>query len=150
MFFSKKPDADKSKRTFLNWYENHKGLYVDIEIAGEIFGGRHGEAPQLVREYEIIEPNVYKILFSTTEILIITNPILFQLGKYNELIVDKATQICIGWHYYGRPQAPENWCNEVYELKDNNFVEFNLYGPMSEHMAPHRNINLKHSFLRLI
>lgn len=139
-----------SLSTFKEWFKNHKDKYINVEIAGEIFGGRYGESPQLVRDYEIIEPNI-KIYFGPSEILIITNPSSVMIGRDNELIVDKAEQVIFGWHYYGRSRIPENWCTETYELKENGFVECNLNGPISSHLAPYRTFYLgDHNFLRLI
>jgi len=136
------------RSAFEEWFNIHRGKYIDIEIAGEIFGGRYGESPQLVYNYDI-KSTEYKVYFNPTEILTITAPSSFLIGSNNELVVDKASQVSFGWHYYGRPQTPENWCTEIYNLREDGFVVHNLSGPMVNHLAPHREFFLgNHSFLK--
>lgn len=122
----------EGSNTFLNWFNSNKGRYIDVQMAGYIFGGRHGEAPQLLKRYTFVPPNMLKIFFNTTETLEITNPSSFMIGKHNELIIEKANQVCFGWHYYGRPQTPENWCTEIYELKCEDIVERKINGPICD------------------
>lgn len=138
------------KASFVKWFEIHKGKYINIEIAGEIFGGRYGESPQLVCNYDI-KSTEYKIYFDPTEVLTITAPSSFLIGSNNELIVDKALLVSFGWHYYGRSRTPENWCTVTYDLREDGLVVYNLSGPMVNHLAPHREFYLgENSFLRLL
>lgn len=135
---------------FFEWFNNHKGRHINIEIAGEIFGGRYGESSQLVCDCEFSERNI-TIYFDTSETLIITNPSSLVIGSGNELLVDKAEQVFFGWYYYGRSRILENWCTATYALKENGQVIFNLNGPISSHVASYRTFYLgDHSILRLI
>ena len=97
------------------WFASHKGQCVDVVVAGRVFGGRYGESPQLVRQYELTDMGVI-IRFETTEVLTVVNPSMFTLGDHGHLIVPRADEVVFGWHYYGRPQSPENWCEERYCL----------------------------------
>lgn len=132
------------------WFNNHKGKYITVEIAGEIFGGRYGESPQLVRDYEVTDQNI-TIYFESSERLTITNPSSLMVGSSNELFIDKAEKVLFGWYFYGRSQIPENWCTETYELKEDGQVIFNLAGPINSYLASYRTFYLgNHHFLRLI
>ncbi len=111
------------------WFERHRGKYLDVIIAGRTFGGRHGESPQAPRECEF-ENGELLIQFSTTERLTVFAPSDFMLGKYDQLIVPCAARAVFGWHYYGRDATPENWCEEAYEL-DNGTVRLTRTGPLN-------------------
>ena len=115
---------------FLNWYSLKKGKYINIKLGGRIFGCRFGESPQLVRDFEIIDERILKIRFATTEVLEIISPVLIEIGGYDQLIVKSADEVLFGWHYYGRPQNPENWCTESYKLIDDK-VYFESKGPLN-------------------
>jgi hypothetical protein len=135
---------------FIDWFNNNRGKHINIEIAGEIFGGRYGESPQLVYDFEISEQKI-KIYFEPSEKLIITNPSLVMMGSDNELIVSKSAQVEFGWHFYGKLRIQENWCTVTYDLKENDLVEYKCTGPISSYIAPHRTFILGgHDFLRLI
>jgi hypothetical protein len=135
---------------FLVWFNNHKDKYINIEIAGEIFGGRYGESPQSVRDYEVSEQNI-TIYFESSERLIITNPSSLMIGSRNELCIDKAEKVFFGWYFYGRSRIMENWCTETYDLKEDGQVIFNLSGPINSYLASYRTFFLgDHHFVRLI
>ena len=70
------------------------------------------------------------------------------IGSNYELIVDKALQISIAG-IFGRTQTPENWCTATYVLREDNYVTYNLSGPMANYIVPHREFYLgKNSFLK--
>jgi hypothetical protein len=46
---------------FIKWFNDKKGKYTTIEIGGRIFGGRYGESPQLLRDYEFAEGNTVEL-----------------------------------------------------------------------------------------
>lgn len=62
---------------------------------------------------QIVGP-VVVIRFATTERLVITDPSQARIGEYGELIIPNALDVRFGWHYYGEPQSPENWCEIIY------------------------------------
>jgi hypothetical protein len=97
------------------WFGKSRGAYLDVILAGRVFGGRHGESPQQPRDYAY-EGQTLRVWFAGTELLTVAEPTDFVLGKDGQLIVPRARTATFGWHYYGRPQTPENWCEEVYEL----------------------------------
>ena len=110
------------------WFLSRRGKYVNVIIAGQVFGGRIDESPQLVHELWI-EQNKFTIGFATTETLVVTNPSGF-VREYSQLIVPDADEVLFGWHYYGRPQLPENWCEEIYR-KQGSDVVYLRRGPLS-------------------
>ena len=114
---------------FLKWYEKNKDKYVNIEMAGRIFGGSIDESPQKPREYFLTEDE-FKLHFATTEVLTIINPSSFEIGSYQELIIPRADKVSFGWHYYGRSQTPENWCIETFELIED-MVQYTRSGPLN-------------------
>ena len=98
------------------WLSSNQGKYVDVIIAGRVIGGRLQESPQTPREL-VVGDDSFTLRFATTEILVVRNPSGFVLGEYGQLIVPDADEARFGWHYYGRPQVPENWCQEIYRRR---------------------------------
>lgn len=99
------------------WFGEKKDNYVDIIIAGRVFGGRLGESRQRPRSFQWIG-DVLLICFETTERLVIAGIRDVTIGDYNALVIS-AEDARFGWHYYGKPQSPENWCEEIYRKKGN-------------------------------
>lgn len=113
--------------TLQQWFTSKQGKYVDVIIAGRIFGGRSQESPQMPREYTL-NGQLLTLRFATTETLVVTKPSGFTLGEYGQLIIPDAEEVQFGWHYYGRPQTPDNWCEEKYK-KRRNRIELVRSGP---------------------
>jgi hypothetical protein len=42
------------------------------------------------------------------------------LDEDKVLIIYRANEVIFKWHYYGRPQTPDNRCIEKYKLIDDN------------------------------
>jgi len=114
---------------FAKWFETAKGGWLDVIIADRVFGGRHGESPQTPTSYQIVGP-VVQIRFKTTERLTITLPEKAVIGPHRELIVTDAADVRFGWHYYGKPQVPEHWCEEIYH-RVGDLVQLTRIGPLS-------------------
>jgi len=106
------------------------GSSVDVIIAGEIFGGRRGELPQVVKELEI-ENDKFLIKFGTTEKLSVYKPEKIKIGKHKQLIVSDASKAIFGWHHYGSPQSEETW-NEITYLKLKKKVQVTWTGVISD------------------
>ena len=106
-----------NKNILTTWFKKQRGEPISVVIAGRIFGGRHGESPQIPQQVEFRKSQLI-INFATTEVLTVANPSDFILGKYDQLIIPWATRATFGWHYYGLEQTPENWGEELYELED--------------------------------
>ena len=98
------------------WFSSNQGKYVDVIIAGRAFGGRLQESPQTPCELAVGEDS-FTLRFAATETLEVKNPSGFVLGEYGQLIVPDADEARFGWHYYGRPQVPESWCQEIYKRR---------------------------------
>lgn len=96
------------------WFTQSKGNWIDLLIADRVFGGRLGESPQIPTAYQVIG-SVIQIQFQTTERLVVTHPTNVRIGPHSELVIGDASDARFGWHYYGRPQVPENWCEEIYQ-----------------------------------
>jgi hypothetical protein len=101
--------------TIDKWLDARRNSYVEVIIAGRIFGGRHGESPQQPTAYSVCGNRV-TIQFGTTERLVITDPSAFSTGNDGQLIVFTASHVSWGWHYYGRPQTVDNWCVESFAV----------------------------------
>jgi len=110
------------------WVEENKENGVDVVIAGRVFGGRHGESPQTPKEFSYVDA-VLEIQFNTTELLTIINPSDIILGEYEQLLIPDASKVAWGWHYYGRPQVDENWCEEIYKRQGER-IELHRTGPL--------------------
>lgn len=110
------------------WFSRHRGRPLDVSIAGRIFGGRPGESWQTPRSWSL-QHSTLKIQFATTETLIVREPSAIRIGERDELIVPCAAEARFGWHYYGRPRTPDNWCEEVYKLTDS-IVDLTRTGPL--------------------
>ena len=110
------------------WFAEKRGSYVDVIIAGRVFGGRHGESPQQPQACEF-DGSALRIGFGTTEQLIVDQPSGFQRGRDGELVIPYAARAVFGWHYYGRKQTPENWCEEIYEVNDGR-IQLTRRGPL--------------------
>jgi len=109
------------------WFTEHQGKYVNIIIADQIFGGRSQESLQLVRELEQTVDD-FNIHFGTTEVLRVNQPAEVEIGEYGNLIIPTAAEAHFGWHYYGRLQQPENWC-ELHYVKELNTIDYTESGP---------------------
>ncbi|MHC4404094.1 MAG: hypothetical protein ACYTG0_30940 [Planctomycetota bacterium] len=110
------------------WFADQRDQHLDVTIAGRIFGGRHGESMQQPRAYDF-DGSVLQIRFAITEQLTVDNPSGFQRGEYGQLIIPHATRAVFRWHSYGRDQAPENWCEEIYESTDDR-IQLTRTGPL--------------------
>ncbi|MEL7500769.1 MAG: hypothetical protein AAFN77_24465 [Planctomycetota bacterium] len=111
-----------------DWFSEHRNQFLDVIIAGRVFGGRHGESPQSLRELEF-DGSTVLIRFATTETLTIETPSAFLRGEYGQLIIPHASRIVFGWHYYGRDPKPENWCELIYEASSNQ-IQLTRTGPL--------------------
>jgi len=109
------------------WFRKKQGQYVEIIIAGRVLGGRVGESPQKVRAIQLIG-DVLLVRFETTERLVVAGITDMSIGDYDALVI-AAEDACFGWHYYGRPQSPDNWCEGIYR-RQNNAVKFVRLGPL--------------------
>jgi len=119
-----------------SWLDRSRGQTFDVVIAGRIFGGRSGEAPQQPNSYQIT-PDGLQIFFASgvevqfvqpdgtrmtlrqggTERLIILRPDSLIAESDGSLQIGRAEEVIFGWHYYGRPQIEENWCEDRYRLE---------------------------------
>lgn len=69
------------------------------------------------------------LCFATTERLVVTDPTTVEVGDDEQLVVPHATHISWGWHYYGRPQTADNWCEESYVISGDS-IRFERTGPL--------------------
>jgi hypothetical protein len=110
------------------WLGTKQDSYIDLIIADRVFGGRLGESPQRPTAFQMVGP-VLAIRFDSTERLTVAHPSGARVGSSGELIIPDALDVRFGWHYYGRPQIPANWCEEIY-WRDANRVELVRTGPL--------------------
>jgi hypothetical protein len=110
------------------WFSAHEAQRFDLVIAGQVFGGRHGEAPQCLQS-ALLTPNGLRVQFDSTEVLSITTPAGILLEP-QALSVRSADEVVFGWHCYGREQTPENWCELRYTFSGNR-VRVQSSGPAS-------------------
>ncbi len=112
------------------WFMENLGSSVDIVIAGEIFGGRRGELPQVVNNLEL-ETEKFVIKFATTEKLSVYKPDKIKVGKENQLIIGDAPKAIFGWHHYGSPQSEATW-SEITYMKLKKRVQVTWTGVISD------------------
>jgi hypothetical protein len=135
------------------WLTRAKDKLFDIVIAGKVFGGRPGEAPQTPREFTLTGDGFVihfggghsvtitdatgrtgpTIQVGGTETLTVIHPSGVSIGPAGELVVTSADEVRFGWHFYGRAQTEENWCVEAYKRK-NTQVEYTVTGPITPYL----------------
>jgi len=120
--------ASDAEPTLRLWLKQSAARYLDIEIAGRTLGGRHGEAMQRPRAFQLLG-SVLVIRFAGTERMVVTRPSGLRIGPDGDLVIRRADDVRFGWHYYGRPRLPENWCEEVYRRRAGK-IEFVRLGPL--------------------
>lgn len=96
------------------WIASHGGRWCDVLLAGFVFGGRHGESPQEPKRHQILPDGTIEIHFGTTEKLTVTAPRGIRVSDNDSLVISDADRACFGWHYYGKPQSDETWCEEIW------------------------------------
>jgi hypothetical protein len=111
------------------WLESHRDTWVDVEIAGRVFGGRHGESPQRPTGVQVSSDAVV-ITFGTTERLTVQRPTSIDIRGDSELVIQDGESATWEWHYYGRPQVPENRSRKVYTRRGGE-VMVSSQGPMA-------------------
>jgi hypothetical protein len=132
------------------WLANARGHSFDLVIAGRIFGGRPGESPQWPETYTLTtdglvlhfgggmvlpftEPDGsrHPLRQGGTERLTLIQPSGLRQGTEGALAILRVAEVGFGWHYYGRPQTDENWCENWYRLQDD-AVERSVTGPIRD------------------
>jgi hypothetical protein len=132
------------------WLARARGHSFDLVIAGRIFGGRPGESPQRPERYTLTaeglvlhfggamvvpftEPDgsTHPLRQGGTERLSLVQPSGLSHSSDGALRIDRAEEACFGWHYYGRPQREENWCEDHYRLLSG-VVERTVAGPIRD------------------
>jgi hypothetical protein len=99
----------------------------NIEIAGRIFGGRHGEAVQNPVSY-FLGSDILRINFHLYEILTIVNPEEVKIIEPNDLVVRNASEVRFGWFYYGRAVESVNWCEGIYRIQEEKIQFIDIFG----------------------
>jgi hypothetical protein len=132
------------------WLESARGHSFDLVIAGRIFGGRPGESPQRPERYALTpdelvlhfggaivtpftEPDGsrHPLRQGGTERLTLVQPSGLSRGSDGSLQIARAAEACFGWHYYGRAQTEENWCEHRYRLLGDE-VDLTVTGPIRD------------------
>lgn len=132
------------------WLASARGRSFDVVLAGKIFGGRPGEAPQWPEAYERVADGLalqfgggrdvlmterdgsrHPLRQGGTERLVVIRPAGISAGPDGSLAVARAEEARFGWHYYGRAQTEENWCEHRYRLRERE-VEREVTGPCRE------------------
>ncbi|RZL05503.1 MAG: hypothetical protein EOO89_26300 [Pedobacter sp.] len=110
-----------NKTEFYRWVKQTGDKWLDVYVAGVVFGGRPGEAPQVPKDFQVID-NSLLLTFGTTERLWIQEPIGIQISEL-EFSIQSAKVVRWGWHYYGRPQTSLNWCEQVSIVNGNQITK---------------------------
>jgi hypothetical protein len=115
------------------WFATNRGRWCDLEFGGRVFGGRYGESPQMPRSFSWMNATL-RIDFGTTERLELESPHGIGINRLGALVVRDASEVRWSWHYYGRPQTPENLCIETYR-RDRDTVQKIISSPLKRETA---------------
>jgi hypothetical protein len=111
-----------------SWIAASRERHFDIIIAGRTFGGRHGEAMQTPVAYQIVGA-ILVVRFMGAERLAVSDPSGPSIGHDGELVIRDGSEARFSWFYYGRPQLPQNLCEDVYQKLGKGIV-FTRIGPL--------------------
>lgn len=120
-----------AENTIKRWLRLNLDHYRDIVLCGRVFGGRHGESPQLPRRYSC-DKDVLRLYFATTEVLTVVSFASPFIHADGSLVIPDAHSVTFGWHYYGREQTPGNWCEVTYTRRSGT-VHVVMSGPIVPH-----------------
>ena len=138
-------DIKAVQKTLKQWFKL-KPEFVDIVMAGRIFGGRYGESTQQPESF-FCGANFLRINFEPYEILTIFNPGEVSLDQDMDLVIDTASEVRFGWYYYGRDPISKNWCEDIY-INKKKYVENILI--FDSKIERKRIINKKEVFVELL
>jgi hypothetical protein len=79
--------------------------------------------------YQVVGP-ILVVRFKGAERLTVSDPAGPSIGSDGELIIRDGSEARFTWYYYGRPQLPENLCEDIYR-KSGKEVVFTRTGPLS-------------------
>jgi glyoxylate carboligase len=142
---NKDMDVKAVEKTLKEWLKL-KPQYVDIIMAGRIFGGRFGESSQQPESF-FCGDKFLRINFDPYEILTVFNPREVNLNQDDDLVIVTASEVRFGWYYYGRDPISKNWCEDIY-INKNTYVENILIFDSS--VKRKRIIKEKEVFVKLI
>ena len=118
--------------TLEQWFSENQERPVCLCTWGHWFGGRAGEAMFKPAGFEISGDDLI-IQFDPTERLVVYRPKGFSVSRRDPcnsaLEIATAQSATFGWHYYGRKQVPENWCEETYS-DENGMLKIERTGPL--------------------
>ena len=114
--------------TLSTWLAASRDRHFDLIIATKTFGGRHGEAMLTPVACQVVGP-ILVIRFKGSERLTVSDSSGATLGPEGELLIEDGTEARFTWYYYGRPQLPENLCEDVF-VKTGKTISFTRIGPL--------------------
>ena len=102
------------------WCQSHIGESFDRVLTGQVFGGRYGESPQILKQASLTGETLH-LRFNTTEILTILEP---RNVKFEDcgLSIETSKEVEFGWHSYGAEQNQDNWNTIRYRMVDTSLV----------------------------
>ena len=128
------------------WVPRQRERWLNLWIAGRVFGGRPGEAPLEIAN-ATFDGATARLYFDGGEVLVVERPSEFVTAD-GGLTIPDAIQVRFGWYWYGSEQAPENWCELVYTLMDDE-VSVTATGPAASwHPSSHFSLD-KQPMVRL-
>ncbi len=116
-------DSKEIEKVLIKWFKL-KPKYCDIEIAGQILGGRHGECLQDPVSF-IIAKDILRINFHTYEMLTITKPDGVRLMENYALVVRSAEEVRFGHYSYGDKIKSDNWLEHIYQVKEG-YIQYRM------------------------
>src|SRR5262249_4426048 len=102
-----------NRDALFEWVARQEARWLDLYLAGQVFGGRPGDAP-LELLNATFDGTTARLYFNDGEMLVVEQPSGF-LTADGRLTVPVAAEVRFGWSF-GLERTRDNWSELVYTL----------------------------------
>ena len=134
-----------NRDALFEWVAGQHARWLDLYLAGQVFGGRPGDAP-LELLNATFDGTTARLYFDDGEMLTVEQPSGFIIAD-GRLTVPVAAEVRFGWSF-GLERTRDNWSELVYTLS-NEEVSVTSSGPAANWNAATRFPLAKQSMVRL-